>query len=139
MPEKDIFEQEVEKEEKEQLCVAKTSSGESCNNKAVYPPENPVVCHIKSHQEQVEGMDLEEEDEKKEKPKPKKPEAEKQPAIFSSKRANHKLNINLDNGGILKVRFENGRYISKSDWEADVIEEFVNDRRYLKEVIDRVQ
>lgn len=37
----------------EDRCLALTSGGESCNNKATFPEDDPKACYIKSHQEQV--------------------------------------------------------------------------------------
>ena len=145
MAEQDIFEKEVEQEEKEdKKCIAKTSAGNSCNNTAIWPEDNPQACHLESHQNQIKAIEeAEQELEESEEDEIEEVIAEKidtghQGHIFSSQRKDHKLIIQTNKRRIV-VRFNKGVYKTTDDIEAKLIQDYVNKHSNLKSVIEKVQ
>lgn len=114
----------------EKKCLAKTSNGESCNNKALYPKDDPIACHLKSHQEQL-GIKVNKEDIDNTKTH-----------IFSSKKLVHNILVRYprkDKRHYFKVEFSGGKWETDNDEKAELLMDYVNNTKRLKNIIDKVQ
>jgi len=141
--EKDIFAELTDGEEaqpEDRTCQAKTQEGESCSNRAVWPPDDPRFCHLPAHQpdeEEIPEGQLEE----KEEPE-KYPEDELNSRhIFSSSRASHSVFVTYPEpeGGFFIAEFEGGAYETNDDRKAKLLEEHVEERPSLKRVIEKLK
>jgi len=118
-------------------CQATTSEGDSCNNPAMYPKENPIACHIKSHQKQLGLLDESEDKEKIEKiiNRTKK-------HIFSSKRLTHTIFVRYpedDDRDYFRAEFTGGKYETDNNEKAELLQKYVKSNRKLSKLIEKIQ
>ncbi len=132
----------------EKLCQAKTSDGSSCNNKAKYPKDDPVACHLKSHQRQLEVVVDNEEEEimpEEEKVETKKVVDETQPHIFASTSLHHVVFVDTDKEtedgerNYFRAEFDGGRYETYDDKKAELLEKKIKQIKALARKITKVQ
>lgn len=136
-------------------CQAVTSDGDSCNNKAAYPEDNPVACHIKSHQKQMDeklkevSMTSEEKAKKlllDELDKVDKVELEPKLHVFASKSLHHIVFIDTgekpeEKGerDYFRVEFNGGKYETYDDKKAKLLKKQVEKHKALRRKITKVQ
>jgi hypothetical protein len=132
----------------DKLCKAKTSDGSSCNNKAKYPKDNPIACHLKSHQRQLEVVVDNEEEEimpEEEKVETKKVVDEPQPHIFASTSLHHVVFVDTDKEmedgerDYFRAEFDGGRYETYDDKKAELLEKKIKQIKALSRKITKVQ
>ena len=137
----------------DKTCQAITSDGDSCNNTATYPEDNPVACHIKSHQKQMEEK-LEEDimtpEEKAKELIGETEDVEKvsEPKlhIFASKSLHHVLFIDTGEEpekkgerDYFRVEFNGGRFETYDDQKAEAIDKSIKTNKAVRRKIKRVQ
>lgn len=116
-------------------CQAKTGEGEQCSNRAIIPEENPVACHIESHQKQLGVFDAEANAEKV----VKELETNKK-HIFGTNRLTHTVFVRYpedDERSHFRAQFTGGRWETDSDEKAKLLMEHAEDVRYLE--IEKIQ
>ena len=118
-------------------CQATTSEGDSCNNPAMYPKENPIACHIKSHQKQLGLLDESEDKEKIEKiiNRTKK-------HIFSSKRLTHTIFVRYpedDDRDYFRAEFSGGRWETDDDEKAELLVKTMNKIKAIGKALKKIQ
>lgn len=124
-------------------CQAKTSDGDSCNNKAIYPKDNPIACHLKSHQRQLEVV-VDEPKEEEDMPKEKGME-EPKPHIFASKSLHHTVFVDTDKEvedgerDFFRAEFNAGRYETYDDKKAKLLDKQIEKIPALKRRIKKIQ
>ena len=124
---------------KELTCKAITENGDSCNNTATYPEDNPVVCYLKSHQKQLEEIMVVENKEEKEMP------TEKKTHIFSCTSLHQVVFVDTDKEvedgerDYFRVDFEEGKYETLDDKKAELLMKKVNEFKQLKTRVTKVQ
>lgn len=138
----------------DKTCQAVTSDGDSCNNKATYPEDNPVACHIKSHQEQMDKKLKEVPMTSEEKVKDllnetedaETVDAEPKLHVFSSTSLHHVVFVDTgeepeEKGEreYFRAEFDGGRYETYDDNKAKLLEEKINEIKALKRKITKVQ
>jgi len=132
----------------DKLCKAKTSDGSSCNNKAKYPKDNPVACHLKSHQRQLEVVVDNEEEEtmpEEEKTETKEVVDEPQLHIFASTSLHHVVFVDTDKEtedgerDYFRAEFDGGRYETYDDKKAELLEKKIKQIKALARKITKVQ
>ena len=125
-------------------CQAKTSDGDSCNNKAIYPKDNPVACHLKSHQRQLEIVV----DNKEEENMPEKKVETKEPKlhVFASKSLHHVVFVDYEEPheeknkrNFFRAEFEGGRWETYDDKKAALLEKKIKEIKALKRKVTKVQ
>lgn len=122
-------------------CMAVTSDGESCNNKATFPEDNPIACHLKSHQKQLGLVDKIKED----KNMPKKVEETKK-HVFASTCLTQTVYVDTDKEpeekgerDYFRAEFKGGRYETDSDEKARLLEKKISQFKELKRRIKKLQ
>ena len=136
----------------EKKCQATTSDGDSCNNRATVPEDNPVACHIKSHQKQLGVLDNKEDKEmadKKEVGKTKEDTTEEtndipevKTHVFASEHLTHTIFIRYpedDEREYFRAQFTGGRFETDNDEKAQLLEEHIKGDRKLKQKIKKLQ
>ena len=121
----------------EKKCQAVTGDGDSCNNKAIFPEDNPVACHIKAHQEQmIKKLENEDDD----LPEENKKQLEKH--IFASDKLTHNIFVRYpedDEREYFKARFTGGRYETNNDEKAKLLKEVIDDNPRLNQSVKKIQ
>ena len=153
----------------EKKCQATTSDGDSCNNRATVPEDNPVACHIKSHQKQLGALDNKEDKEMADKKEVKEtkedineenadiPEVketkediieetndipEVKTHVFASEHLTHTIFIRYpedDEREYFRAQFTGGRFETDNDEKAKLLEEHIKGDRKLKQKIKKLQ
>jgi len=125
---------------KEKKCQAVTSDGDSCNNKAVFPEDNPVACHIKAHQEQMmEKLENEDDD------LPEENKKELETHIFASDKLVHTVFVDTDKEtepgerDYFRVQFRGGKWETDNDKKAELLQKAIDKNRALKRSIKKIQ
>ena len=123
----------------EKKCLAVTSNGDSCNNKAIWPEEDPKACHIKAHQEQVARVEEEPKDAGLKKEPKEEPVDQKH--IFASQHLNHTIFVRYpeEDRDYFRAEFNGGRFETEDNEKAKLLMESINSRPKLKNKITKVQ
>jgi hypothetical protein len=132
----------------DKLCKAKTSDGSSCNNKAKYPKDDPIACHLKSHQRQLEVVvDNEEEEIMPEEEKVETKEVVDEPKlhVFASTSLHHVVFVDYDEQpedgerNYFRAEFDGGKYETYDDKKAELLEKKIKQIKALSRKITKVQ
>jgi len=125
----------------EKLCQATTSDGDSCNNKATYPEDNPVACHIPAHRRQLlEEGEIDMPEEKAKTKEVKTPEVKTH--VFASTALTHTVFVRYpedDERDYFRAEFTGGKYETDDGEKAKLLEELMKKNKDLKKKITKVQ
>jgi len=124
------------------LCEAKTKSGKSCQNIAVFPEDDPKYCHLPQHQEMFGSESIVEEEENNEKDEDStiKEDVNFDVAkhIFSSRRTRHTV-VFPYKGEKEEAKFKGGMWQTSNDDKALAFLKHINSINNLRRVINKVQ
>lgn len=124
----------------EKKCQAITTGGESCNNKAMFPEDNPVACHIKSHREQLGVLDETIKETSNKEGKVIKDETKTH--VFSSEKIVHTIFVRFpkdDKRDFFRADFTGGRWETDSDEKAKLLQGYVANNKHIRNIIKKVQ
>ena len=125
----------------EKLCQAKTADGESCNNKATYPGNNPVACHIPAHRRQmIEKGEIDMPEKKEETKEVKTPEVKTH--VFASTALTHTVFVRYpedDPRDYFRAEFTGGRWETDNGEKAKLLEKLMKNIKALKKKLTKVQ
>jgi len=127
----------------EKLCQAKTSDGDRCQNKAVFPKGEPVACHLESHQKQLFPADIVEDlKEEKDMPETKEPKLH----IFASKSLHHVVFVDYkepheEKGkrNFFRAEFDGGRWETYDDEKAELLEKAIEKNKAIRRKVKKLQ
>lgn len=120
----------------EKLCQAVTADGDRCNNKATYPEDNPVACHIPAHRRQLleEGeIDM---------PKEKEVIEEVKTHVFASTALTHTVFVRYpedDERDYFRAEFVGGKFETDNDEKAKLLEELMKQNKAVRKKVTKVQ
>ena len=133
-------------EEDVKLCQAKTAEGESCQNVAVFPENDPQYCHLPQHQS-MHGVDediqsattkKEKEDDSEQQDEPEQFEVNVEKHVFASDRSNHTIVFEHE-GEKIEADFNKGVWQTNDDEIAMAFLQHVNSIGNLRNVVNKVQ
>ena len=144
-------------EPKYKKCQAETSDGSSCKNPAIYPKDEPIACHMESHQKQLgvyedvpeetkkqvkeaENKEKEVKDEKEEQVK--NPFDNTKKHVFSTNRLSHTVLVNYpedDDRDYFRAEFSGGRWETDDDEKAELLVKTMNKIKAIGKALKKIQ